>query len=238
MGGGKRYIEIKGIKFLDLVFDIPDSLSFVYQVKEIFGDEIYKFQTNNKKPVVIDCGSNVGVSVAYFYRLYNNCEIYAFEADPHIYQYLEKNIYQNNIRNVIMYNKAVWIDNSVVYFSSDGADGGCIRNNSDSKVESICLREFIESKEIVDFLKIDIEGAENQVIIDCKDSLSNVQNIFIEYHQRYDASQNLGSILNILRDAGFRIYLENITKHKSPFIRENKDLTFELQVNIFGYRAI
>lgn len=238
MGGGERYKEAKNIKFLDFIFDVPDTLSFIYQIKEIFGDEIYKFHAKKKNPIIIDCGSNVGVSVAYFYQLYRDSAIYAFEADPNIYQYLQQNIQRNHINNVIAHNKAVWINNDGIYFASDGADGGSINDNADMKLESIWLKEFIESFEMIDFLKIDIEGAENQVIVDCKDSLHNVQNIFIEYHQRQNASQNLGLLLDILRDSGFRIYLENITKCKSPFIKRNNDFAFELQINVFAYRVI
>lgn len=53
-GGAERYKEKRNIKFMDLVFDIPDNLSFIYQIKEIFGDEIYKFDTKKQKPTIID----------------------------------------------------------------------------------------------------------------------------------------------------------------------------------------
>ena len=55
LGGAERYKEKRNIKFMDLVFDIPDNLSFIYQIKEIFGDEIYKFDTKKQKPTIIDC---------------------------------------------------------------------------------------------------------------------------------------------------------------------------------------
>ncbi|WP_181881509.1 FkbM family methyltransferase [Helicobacter sp. MIT 99-5507] len=235
-GGAARYKEKKNIKFRDLIFDIPDSLSFIYQIKEIFGDEIYKFKSKNKEPLIIDCGANVGVSVLYFKKLYENCKIYAFEADKKIFQYLEQNIKNNNANNIELHNKAIWIDDNGIYFASDGADGGHIELDSKNtqKIDSVALKNILLKHSYIDFLKIDIEGAENEVLLDCKDSLNNIQNIFIEYHQRHDKPQNLGEIINILDKANFRIYLENITKYKSPFLIESKTCEFELQINIFG----
>ena len=242
-GGAERYKEKKKIRFRDLVFDIPDSLSFVYQIKEIFGDEIYRFKSHSKEPLVIDCGANVGVSVIYFKKLYEKCKVCAFEADKKIFEYLEHNIKNNQINNVELHNKAIWIDSNGIYFESDGADGGYIKpdstnqNSTNQRIDSISLKNILLQHNHIDFLKIDIEGAENEVLFDCRDSLCHIQNIFIEYHQRYNQAQNLGEIINILDKANFRIYLENITKNRFPFIQDSQNGEFELQVNIFGYKA-
>ena len=42
-GGVKRYEKVNDVKFLKYNFDIPDLQSFFLQFKEIFVDEIYKF---------------------------------------------------------------------------------------------------------------------------------------------------------------------------------------------------
>ena len=59
-----------------------------------------------------------------------------------------------------------------------------------TKVSSIRLKDLIEKEKIIDMLKIDIEEAEYNVLLDCKDSLSNVENIFIEYHSFANSNQN------------------------------------------------
>src|SRR5438128_1359887 len=48
---------------------VPDATTFLNSVREIFVDEIYKFETNNPK-TIIDCGANVGLSAIYFKRLF------------------------------------------------------------------------------------------------------------------------------------------------------------------------
>jgi hypothetical protein len=84
MGGYKRYEKVDDVKFLKFSFDIPDLPSFVWQFKEIFVDEIYKFNSENKEPIIFDCGANVGTSCLYFKQLFPNGKIKAFEADPMI----------------------------------------------------------------------------------------------------------------------------------------------------------
>ncbi len=236
-GGVKRYERINNVKFLGFIFDIPDLQSFIWQFKEIFVDEIYKFNSNNKQPIIFDCGANVGTSCLYFKQLFPNAKIKAFEADPMIGSVLQSNLSKNGINDVEIINKAVWIDDNGIDFGSEGADGGSINaSNNKIKIESLRLKDFLEKEEKIDLLKIDIEGAEYEVLIDCKDDLKNVQNIFVEYHSWNSATQKLSEILSIFETNGFRYYIEDISKRKHPFVNHNQDVNMDLQLNIFGYR--
>ena len=50
----------------------------------------------NENDTVIDCGSNVGELIPYFYKKYPNLNYIAFEPDMEIYKALEKNfLFQN-----------------------------------------------------------------------------------------------------------------------------------------------
>ena len=60
----------------------------------------------------------------------------------------------------------------------------------------------------VDFLKLDIEGAETTVIKDCADYLGNVDNIFVEYHSFLSEKQTLDELLNILKKTNFRVQIQ------------------------------
>ena len=68
-GNIERYKPVK-INFLQFKFDVPDSLSFIWQFKEIFVEEYYRFETSSKAPVIYDCGANVGTSCAFFKHIY------------------------------------------------------------------------------------------------------------------------------------------------------------------------
>ena len=85
-------------------------------------------------------------------------------------------------------------------------------------------------------LKIDIEGAEYEVLKDCSSELFRVKKIFIEYHSWNNSEQRLSEILAILEENKFRYYIEDIGKRKHPFIENGKDLKMDLQLNIFGYK--
>ena len=47
-----------------------DSLSFFYQYRDIFQDKIYNFKSKSESPRIIDCGSNIGLSVIFFKEKY------------------------------------------------------------------------------------------------------------------------------------------------------------------------
>jgi FkbM family methyltransferase len=233
----ERYQMFNDVAFLNYKFDVPDSPSFTYQFKEIFVDEIYNFSSNKGCPIIYDCGANIGISCLYFKNIFPGSKIKAFEADPIIADILRNNLAKNNINDVEVINKAVWIDCHGIEFGVNGADGGSI-NAVDNKItiDSIRLKDFIDSEECIDLLKIDIEGAEYSVLEDCRNSLSRVKHLFIEYHSWSHLDQNLSQILDIFEENGFRFYIENLTHRKHPLINYGLNNEMDLQLNIFGTR--
>lgn len=216
----------------------PDSWSFLSSYKEIFVNEIYNFKTNKDSPFIIDIGANIGLSILFFKTIYPNSKILAFEADPYIFKFLQKNIYGNGFNDVKLINKAAWIKDTLLKFSSDKADGGKVSNkeaNNLIEIEAIDISKFFNVQEI-DFLKIDIEGAEEFVLPHCKQYLDKVQNLFVEYHSSINQKQFLAHIINILSDSGFRIHIQTIHSSESPFIHLDLNNEFDLQLNIFGIR--
>lgn len=216
---------------------------YFHSVKEIFVDNVYKFNSNVDKPYIIDCGANWGLSVIYFKQIFPNSQILAFEPDEEIFKLLKNNVLNFSLKDVELLNVAVWSVNTELEFSSDGSLGGSVSklkiNKSPiikRKVEAISLKPFLEGK-IVDFLKLDIEGSEFEVLKSIKDDLSDVKNIFIEYHSFPDSDQLLPEILSILKAAGFRFYIkEAYNNMKFPFLNHNKDFFYDLQLNIFAFK--
>ena len=75
--------------------------------KEIFIAQSYWFTTDNKKPLIIDCGSHFGQAVIFFKMMYPKAKIICFEPDDHTFSILKDNIESNGIPDVKMHNKAV-----------------------------------------------------------------------------------------------------------------------------------
>lgn len=237
-GDIKRY-ERKRVSFKKYNLDVPDVMSFLWQYKEIFVDESYLFKTTCTRPVIIDCGTNVGMSILFFREQFPEAKIVTFEADPTILELLRANLIRNNITDIDLIPAAVWKDTDGLLFGSEFADNSSIYlDKAKKKVPSIRLKDYIEAEKQVDFLKIDIEGAETEVLIDCRNSLGNVKNLFVEYHSYVNNPQSLAVIVQILEENGFRYFIDTNQHRQRPFVnhryRGNEDM--DLQINIFGYR--
>ncbi len=227
----KGFVKLKGNRFY-----YTDSVSFLTIFSEIFIKKIYKFKSNSNQPIIFDCGANIGLSVLYFKMLYPNAIIHAFEPDPEIFKLLNQNLRPYNFNNVFLHEKAVWINNQELSFLSQGGSSGKIGSSGNAiKVGAIRLKDFLQNQEI-DFLKMDIEGAEYNVLLDCKDELKNIKTLFIEYHSFYDEEQHLDEILLFIKSAGFTYYIQHETTSNSPFVSINSIGNMNLQINIFCYK--
>lgn len=208
----------------------------LHGIKEIFVDKMYEFKTATDSPRIIDCGANIGLSTIHFKRAYPGASITAIEPDSTICAMLKKNLQSFGFNDVIVLCKAAWTDDAGVNFISSGGVGGRINSSTKQDIitPSVRLRDLLQ--EPVDFLKIDIEGAEYDLLKDCADSLGNVKNLFIEYHSMEKNEQQLDQILKFLKDAGFKYYIKEAWDNQPhPFINERRNI-YDLQLNIFAYR--
>ena len=238
-GNRKRFSPLR-IKFIQYEFEIPDALSFIWQFKEIFVEEYYRFETTSPNPVIYDCGANVGTSCAFFKYLYPHARIVAFEPNPKIAEYFDKNVKKNSFENIELIKKALWIDDQGVDLGLDDADASSIHlEQNRTKVDSVRLKDYLENELTIDLLKMDIEGAECEVLVDCKSSLNKIQNIFVEFHSFKNSSQRLSDLTGVLEEAGFRYFIHQPENRSRPFInRFNKsNPEMDLQLNIFAYRT-
>lgn len=241
---GKADLPFERFKATEKIFHdkklyIHDIASFELGNQEIFKQEIYKFNSHRVNPFIIDCGANLGMSVIYFKELYPEASLIAFEPDGNIFSFLQKNIKSFGYEDVELINAAVWESEGWVPFLAEGGAGGRIDNNESNKslglVRTVRLKDLIE-KQKVDFLKIDIEGAEYKVIKDCKDVLANIDFLFVEYHSMAVEGQHLHEILEIIHGAGFRYHIKEAYSVKFPYIYRPLNYGMDLQLNIFCYR--
>jgi len=219
------------------LFELPDAASFLASWEEIFERQIYDFKTISDHPRILDCGSNVGVSCVFFKKRFPNSRITAFEPDPKIFAFLQKNMSNHGLTDVEQVNKAVWISQTTLKFECEGSDAGRIVNKHFKRsinVESIRLRDYLV--EPIDLLKIDIEGAESEVISDIAPLLSNVKNLFVEYHSFMNEPQSLDTLIGILAGAGYRLQIQHVSFSSKPFIELQNHLEMDLQLNIFAFR--
>jgi len=103
--------------------------------------------------------------------------VYSFEAASSNFEYLEETICANRLNNIICYNLAVGKKTGTAFLSlADSSsmhrvvtDLKCTDKKKQEKeyeVEMTCLDDFVKNEGVkkVDFVKIDVEGMENDVL--------------------------------------------------------------------------
>ena len=227
--------DLKGLKI-----HYKNGPEILHSLKEIFVDEIYNIDFTTKDPFIIDCGSNIGLAIIYLKSRYPAAKIIAFEPDKSNFELLQKNVLHNSWSNIDLHNKAIWKEDGILSFKTEGTLGSKIEEGSTDeniqKVTAVRLKNLLTRK--VDFLKIDIEGAEYEVLKDCADSLFNVTHLFIEFHGYFDKMFQLTEIFEIVKKNGFAFYIKEADAvYKTPFSRSEKKVNYDLQLNIFCFRV-
>ncbi|NIR14973.1 MAG: FkbM family methyltransferase [Desulfobacterales bacterium] len=218
-----------------------DSASFLSAYQQIFERELYRFNTSRENPKIVDCGANIGLCILYWKQLYPAAHITAFEPDPEVFETLVWNCKHWELTNVELINKAVWSSETELPFWAEGADAGRLLENSElndkpsTTVMTANLRDYLQGE--VDFLKLDIEGAETEVLLHCADRLRRISNVFVEYHSFVGKEQEIDAILRVLRHADFRIHIQPELVSQKPFVEQLNKEGMDQRLNIFAYRS-
>ncbi len=218
---------------------VTDGQSFVAAYRAYFQKESYRFPATSPTPLIIDGGANVGVGVRYWKRLHPTARVIAFECDPASFAALQRNT--ADLHDVTLRPEALWTENGTMEFAAVGADGGHLtavgtgnRPPQTLRVSATRLRDLLT--EPVDLLKLDIEGAETDVLLDCHDRLSCVRHLFVEYHSFADRPQRLGLFFGALEQAGFRVHAHPDCWSQQPFISCPVSNGKDFRLNVFCFR--
>ena len=178
--------------------------------EDIFVNRIYDFEAQRPDPLILDCGSNMGMSVLYFKHIYPRARIIGFEPDPAIFPYLKENVDLNRLTDVQLHDAAVAGKKGMLRFYSDRLVGSSLEEHLGGEVPDgwtryelpvVRLRDYLD--EPVDFLKMNIEGAEWDAVQDSQDRLRQVREMVIEYHHLLGLPRTLHKILEVLHREGF-----------------------------------
>jgi hypothetical protein len=77
------------------------------------------FESKNSQPVIVDVGSNIGLAILFFKRLYPSSTVIGFEPDPGAFEVLKRNIADDRLRGVQVLNGAVHGKRERVYLYGD-----------------------------------------------------------------------------------------------------------------------
>ncbi len=212
---------------------------FYYSFRENFRDRIYEFRTDTRTPRILDIGSNVGLSLLFSKHRCPKCNLSGFEPDPNVCETAQHNLDSLGLSEIELLQKAVWIEDTSLSFHAEGANGGHTESTETTTdgsftVDACDLHSFLQ--EPIDFLKMDIEGAEVDVLTHCVNDLSNVSNLFIEYHSYANQPQRFNELASVLTAAGFRYQIHTQFASKKPLCKRDLQLGMDLQLNVFAYQ--
>jgi FkbM family methyltransferase len=160
---------------------------------------------NISDPIIFDVGANIGTYTNWLARIFPAGKIYAFEPQRIIFQMLCGNAAINNFDNCFIHNMAISNTSGFLEITEPDynkpedfgifslvADKIFNKSGIKSLIPVMSLDDFVETYQVnhVDFVKIDVEGMDLQVLQGAEQTLKNHQpGIFIEH------SDNIRSIL-------------------------------------------
>jgi len=191
---------------------------------------------NNKHPLIIDVGANIGQSVDEFKKIWPDSKIHCFEPQDECLKQLEstafkyENVFVNNYAagsekkdqifyshdissgtsgfNKVNFSSKDSIDLSKV--SSKDRDSFELKYNHERVVKVDRLDNYLSNNSInnIDLLKIDTQGFEPEVIEGLGDSISDVKVLITElmFYDYYDRSLSFYDIEKILIPKGFKLF--------------------------------
>ena len=143
-------------------------------------------KTIKKGMTVLDIGANIGFFTMLFAKLVGKeGKVFAFEPDPNNFRLLKKNIETNKYTNVVCVNKAVSNKTApgTLFISEEHHGDHRIFDPNDKRtsidIQTISIDDFIKEDTTVDFIKIDIQGAEYLAFEGMEKTLKKAQHISI-----------------------------------------------------------
>lgn len=197
--------------------------SFVYLQRYGFGSDCLPFLEsisiiNPKWSIAFDVGANVGL-VSCFLAKYCTF-VHSFEPSKSAIMNFEKNLKINDFENIILNKIAVGNCDGVVQLFDCGLDNSghnsIIKHEQDSIMEQYevpitTIKTYCEQHNIsnIDFMKIDVEGAELDVFDGMQDLIKNKQIEIICFEisgEIVDDWEQEKKIIKMLTEAGYILY--------------------------------
>jgi FkbM family methyltransferase len=221
---GPRYHRLKGYE--DLPFLFP-SHTEPYETTAEYLD----FANLSEGKIVLDIGAYSGVTSIIFAQLVGaSGHVFAFEADAMNYECAAQNVQMAKrwmgLDNITLMHKAIWSHSDGVLFSNEGAMGSSAvaitggGRGVETRVASTSLEAFCSEAGLtyVDFIKVDIEGGEVEMLEHSVDFLSRFRTRLIVEPHVVDGVMSTERCRKFLEAAGYTVRLREQGKDLGPLI--------------------
>jgi FkbM family methyltransferase len=159
---------------------------------------------------VVDVGANIGeVSIILSQHVGGEGQVFSFEPQPRVFQYLLGNLALNRCSNVRTRNVALGSAPGVARMSDDKQDD-MNRITQSGVIEVTCSTLDAElPSESIALLKIDVEGSELSVLRGAREVLARAAcvncELIDEHCRRYGHA--MGDVISLLQRAGFSTFV-------------------------------
>jgi FkbM family methyltransferase len=215
------------VAFQGTEITMPRESIFIYF--EVFLHRVYdQFPGPKGGDIVIDVGANVGTFTVKAAKLVGDKGlVVAIEPEPMNLALLQRNIDSCNLNNVKVIRKAVWDKAAKVWLYLSKHSGGhslCYASEDRIEVEADCLDNIVAELGLshVDFIKIDVEGAEPEALRGAEGTLTSPSiRLCIEaQHVLPDGQHELPILVSYLVSKQFQpqVYMKN----EGPYIYATK----------------
>jgi FkbM family methyltransferase len=196
-------------------------------------EKLLQLLIGKDNPIIFDIGAHEGQSILFFSKIFPNASLYSFEPDPHSFQILsnisvpnlklENIALSDNIGETSFYRNNISHTNSLFKVNQNSKDSISILNaksennesffeglNNEIKVKTTTLDVYtkINKINIIDLLKIDVQGAEVKVLNGAISTLETTKCVILEisFYDYYETQTSFMDIEKILSPMAFKLY--------------------------------
>lgn len=185
-----------------LYYNHPYTFNLIYD--ETYKRGVYNIDLKTDCPVIWDAGSNIGISILNFKRLYPNASIVGFEPVQDSYDMIKKNISMNHLKDVAVFPFGVFSSSKddILYLDDDETSvcASIYHPENGHPVKIKLLRISDDINEYIDMFKIDIEESEYELLWDLirTGKIKYIKNMAVEFHNRINRDSEYHSLMYLL----------------------------------------
>lgn len=170
----------------------------VYVHNQVFCQHQYRFSIARPPRVIVDIGANIGLFAIYMAERFPAARIYALEPESRNFARLKANTVA--FPQITAIQAALWHESTEVQvvdpgighwgFATENAPDGALGEASSAALQSVAALtvDALMAREqiaFIDILKIDIEGAEKEVLTDTSRWIDQIDTLVIELHEQF-----------------------------------------------------
>ena len=164
----------------------------------------------NENEIFLDVGGYDGMTSVYFSQWASKYKkIYIFEPDENNIEKCYYNIEKYNIRCELI-GRGVWSEDTILKFEANSNESSQISNNGEYIIPVTTIDKACAGKG-VSFIKMDIEGAEEQALIGAKQTIiNNRPKLAICVYHKLDDIWKIPNII-LKYNSSYKLFLRHYT---------------------------